>query len=355
MSKSPRVLDLATLPAATAQLVSTPLPPELRAGLPAEMRGLRRDHVRLLVVDRDSRSVTHTRFDHIGEFLREGDLLVVNTSRTLPAAVPAHRADGSIVQLRPAVRRPASWDVLAVLPRPPYTNVDLSEGEELRIGDTMLATVRGRRPDIPLLWELAVDRSGLDEIVATGDPIRYSYVPRPIPLDYYQTVYAGRPGSAEMASAGRPFSRELLLSLRARGIDTAEIILHTGLSSYQDDDFDLEHHLYEEWYSVPAATAQAVGNAKRVIAVGTTVVRALETAAGPDGVAAQEGWTSLQVHPDTKLQAVDGMVTGMHEPQASHFDILQAFVDDELLGRAYREAVEQRYLWHEFGDSMLIL
>ncbi|MEA2646736.1 MAG: S-adenosylmethionine:tRNA ribosyltransferase-isomerase [Chloroflexota bacterium] len=349
------MLDLATLPEAIAEVVAAPLPPELRASVPPEMRGLRRDHVRLLVIERESRSVTHSRFDHVGAYLRPGDLLVVNTSRTLPAAVPARRADGSIVQLRPAVRRPDSWDVLAVLPHPPFTNVVLNEGEELRLGDDMVAVVRRRRPDIPLLWELGVDRSGLAEMVATGDPIRYSYVPRPIPLDFYQTVYAGRPGSAEMASAGRPFSRELLLQLRGRGIETAEILLHTGLSSYQDDDFDLEHHLYEEWYEVPEATAAAVNRAARVIAVGTTVVRALETAASPGGVRAQSGWTTLQVHPDTKLRAVDGLITGMHEPQASHFDILQAFLDDELLGRAYREAVEQRYLWHEFGDSTLIV
>jgi S-adenosylmethionine:tRNA ribosyltransferase-isomerase len=200
-----------------------------------------------------------------------------------------------------------------------------------------------------------VDRSGLDEIVATGDPIRYSYVPRPIPLDFYQTVYADRPGSAEMASAGRPFSRELLLALRHQGVEIADILLHTGLSSYQDDDFDLEHHLFEEWFEVSPETAAAVNGAKRVIAVGTTVVRTLETAAGQGGVRPTTGWTTLKIQPNSALVAVHGMITGLHEPQASHFELLQAFVDDELLGRAYREAVERRYLWHEFGDSMLIL
>jgi S-adenosylmethionine:tRNA ribosyltransferase-isomerase len=343
------------MPASTAAVVSTPLPPELRASLPAEMRGLRRDHVRLLVVDRTTRTMTHTRFDRIGDFLRPGDLLVVNTSRTLPAAVPAQRADGTTVQLRPAVRRPDSWDVLSVLPHPPFTNFPLEPGEELRLGDSMRATVRRRRPDIPLLWEISVDRSGLDEIVATGDPIRYSYVPRPIPLDFYQTVYADRPGSAEMASAGRPFSRELLLALRQQGVDVADILLHTGLSSYQDDDFDLEHHLFEEWFEVSPETAAAVNRAERVIAVGTTVVRTLETATRAGRVQPTTGWTTLKVQPNSELLTVHGLVTGMHEPQASHFELLQAFVDDELLGRAYREAVERRYLWHEFGDSMLIV
>ena len=197
--------------------VTAGLPTELLAPLPPEMRGLRRDHVRLMVMDRAERSLTHSRFDRIGEFLVPGDLLVVNTSRTLPAAVPARRANGSWIQLRPCVRRPGSWDVLAVEPRPPFANVPLREGERLLIGESMSATVVRRRPDISLLWRVEVDRPGLDEIVATGDPIRYSYVTHPVSLDFYQTVYAGRPGSAEMPSAGRPFSRELLLSLRRPG------------------------------------------------------------------------------------------------------------------------------------------
>ena len=335
-----------------------PPPPEPRLA-PAEMRGLRRDHVRLLVADRAGRTISHSRFDHIGDFLRPDDLLVVNTSRTLPAAVPAVREDGSTVQLRPCVRRPGSWDVLSVEPRPPFSNVQLSPGERLRIGDSMTAVVTGRRPDIPLLWRLEVDGDGLGEIVATGDPIRYSYVPRPIPLDFYQTVYADRPGSAEMPSAGRPFSRELLLHLAAGGIETAAIVLHTGLSSYQDDDFDLEHRLFEEWFEIDEAAAAAVNAARRVVAVGTTVVRALETAAAGAGgdarVRPMRGWTELRITPGTALHAVDGLITGLHEPQASHFDLLQAFLDDELLGRAYGEAVERRYLWHEFGDSMLIV
>ncbi len=191
--------------------------------------------------------------------------------------------------------------------------------------------------------------------MATGDPIRYSYVTHPVSLDFYQTVYAGRPGSAEMPSAGRPFSRELLLSLRRQGIDVAEILLHTGLSSYQDDDFDLEHHLFEEWFEVDEATVAAATRARRVIAVGTTVVRALETAASGGRLRPMRGWTDLKVAPSTQLNVVGGLVTGMHEPQASHIDMLEAFVDADLLSDAYAEAVERRYLWHEFGDSMLIL
>ncbi|HXA42826.1 MAG TPA: S-adenosylmethionine:tRNA ribosyltransferase-isomerase [Candidatus Solibacter sp.] len=332
------------------------LPAELRASRPAELRGIRRDHVRLMVVDRASRTISHTRFDQIGEHLRPDDLLVVNTSRTLPAAVPATRADGSIVQLRACVRRPGQWDALSVQPEAPHANVALNPGEELRISARMTARVLGRRPDIPLLWRLAVSRDGLEEIETLGEPIRYSYVPDPIPLDFYQNVYAGRAGSAEMPSAGRPFSRQLLASLRASGVETAEILLHTGLSSFQDDAFDAEHHLYEEWFEVDDPAAAAVNRAPRVIAVGTTAVRALETAAGADGrVRPMHDWTSLAIHGGQTIRAVDALITGLHEPTASHLDLLRAFVDEPLLRQAYDEAIERRYLWHEFGDSMLLL
>ena len=335
---------------------AAPLPPELRASLPPELRGVRRDHVRLLVADQARRSIRHARFDGLPGFLEEGDLLVVNTSRTLAAGIPARRADGSAVEVRPCVRREGSWDVLVVEPAPPYANVPLSPGEHLVIGGDLDATVVERRADIPLLWRLEVAGDGMKEMAASGSPIRYSYVPVPVPLDYYQTVYAGPPGSAEMPSAGRPLSWEVLRALEARGIATADIVLHTGLSSYQDDDFDLEHHLYEERYEVSPATAAAVNAAHRVIAVGTTVVRALESAADAGGqVEAVRGWTTLKIEAGMRMRAVDGLITGLHEPQASHFDLLGSFLDPPMLARAYTEAVERRYLFHEFGDSMLAL
>jgi S-adenosylmethionine:tRNA ribosyltransferase-isomerase len=317
---------------------------------------MRRDHVRLLVLDRQRRQATHTRFDRIGEYLQPADLLVVNSSRTLPAAVPAVREDGTVVQLRPCVRRRGQWDALAVEPESPFANVKLRAGERLRISTTMTAEVIGRRPDIRLLWRLAVSSDGLAEIEAVGEPIRYSYLAKKVSLDYYQNVYAGRAGSAEMASAGRPFSRELMSRLRTGGIDTAEILLHTGLSSFQDDAFDAEHHMYEEWFEVGAPAAAAINAAARVVAVGTTVVRALESAVDSAGsVREMRDWTNLAVGAGTRIRAVGALITGLHEPTASHLDLLRAFVDEPLLVRAYDEAVEQGYLWHEFGDSMLIV
>jgi S-adenosylmethionine:tRNA ribosyltransferase-isomerase len=259
------------------------------------------------------------------------------------------------VELRPCVRRGESWDVLAVQPSPPHENVPLREGERLSL-DGASAMVEGRRLDIPLLWRLRLDRSALDLILRVGHPIRYSYVPDAVPLEYYQSIFATQAGSAESPSAGRAFTWELIQALRQRGVQTAGVLLHTGLSSFQDDAFDAEHHLFEEWFAVGKTTADAVRRARRVIAVGTTVVRALETAAiGPREVRAMEGWTDLQVGPGAHLQAVQGLITGFHEPQASHFDLLRAFLDDPLLRRAYAEAIDHGYLWHEFGDLTLII
>lgn len=333
-----------------------PLPPSLRASRPAEQRGIRRDHVRLLVIDRAAGTVHHSRFDLLDQFLGPGDLLVVNSSRVLPAAVRAVRAAGEALQLRPCVRRAGIWDALAVQPRAPFANVPLIEGETLRIGEAPVQ-VLGRRLDIPLLWRLRVEAADdLDLILRHGEPIRYSYVTEPVPLDAYQTVYATHPGSAEAPSAGRPLTWELLAGLRRQGIGLAELVLHTGLSSFQDDDFDAEHHLFEEWFEIGPGTARAVNRAKKVVAVGTTVVRALETAATWEGrVLPARGWTTLAIRPDRPPKAVNALLTGLHEPQANHFDLLRAFVSDPLLHQAYAEAVERGYLWHEFGDSAVIL
>lgn len=331
------------------------LPSELRANLPAELRGRRRDGVRLMVIDRARRTVEHTEFAQLRNFLRAGDLLVVNRSRTIPAAFPARREGGELVQLRICVRHQDEWHVLAVKPDPPHPNVALRAGERLEV-DGVDTVVRGRRADFPLLWRIDSPSDGLERVLRTGEPIRYSYVPTPVPASHYQTVFATEPGSAETPSAGRSFSWELLLALRREGINLADILLHTGLSSLQDDDVDAKHPLFEEWFAVDTRAADAVNRAPRVIAVGTTVLRALETAAGGDGqVLATEGWTRLRLGPGSPLRVADGLLTGFHEPQASHFDLLGAFVDAPLLDQAYREAMAARYLWHEFGDLCLIL
>jgi S-adenosylmethionine:tRNA ribosyltransferase-isomerase len=194
-----------------------------------------------------------------------------------------------------------------------------------------------------------------DYLAEWGDPIRYGYVREPRPLDEYQNVYAATPGSAEMPSAGRPFTPELITRLVARGVQIAPITLHTGVSSPERHEPP-----FPEEYEVPEATARAVNSVHdgggRLIAVGTTVVRALETVASPDGrVAPGEGWTSLMIDPERGVRAVDGLITGWHEPEASHLQMLEAIAGRELLRRSYSEALARGYLWHEFGDSHLIL
>ncbi|MGH8572223.1 MAG: S-adenosylmethionine:tRNA ribosyltransferase-isomerase, partial [Gammaproteobacteria bacterium] len=188
-----------------------------------------------------------------------------------------------------------------------------------------------------------------------GHPIRYDYLSAERPIADYQTIYGQEPGSAEMPSAGRPFTAELMADLVARGIAVAPVVLHTGVSSLERGE-----RPYPERYGVPAPTARLVtatrGWGGRVVAVGTTAVRALETAARPDGsVEPGEGWTGLVVTPERGVRAVDGLLTGWHEPDSSHLSMLEALADPRVLERSYRAAVQCGYLWHEFGDSHLIL
>jgi S-adenosylmethionine:tRNA ribosyltransferase-isomerase len=333
------------------------VPRGLRAPLPAELRGLRRDGARLAVVNRAARSITHTTVAQLGEHLGAGDALILNSSRTLPAALTGRRDGGSAVQVRPWVRRARSWDAIAVQAEPPFAPVVLQPGELLRFPGGLVLRVAGRRDDLDALWVLAiVAGDGMDELLRHGEPIRYSYVPDAVAMEHHQTLYAGRPGSAETPSAGRHLTWELLLGLRRRGVEIAELVLHTGLSSTQDDELDATHPLVEEWFEVPPRIASTVARAARVVAVGTSVVRALESAVGASGtVVPTSGWTDLAISAQRGVQVVDGLLTGLHESGGSHLDLLRAFVDAALLDRAYAEAVERGYLWHEFGDAMLVL
>lgn len=200
----------------------------------------------------------------------------------------------------------------------------------------------------------------MEQIYEFGEPIRYEYITHPWELDYYQTVYASMPGSVEMPSAGRAFSWELLFKLQRHGIRIAYVQLHTGLS-YLPELFGHPSPTdnYEQ-FDVPDETAEAVKQAKeaggRIVAVGTTVVRALESAALANGkLGALSGWTNLMIDSSVPLRVVDGLITGFHEPEASHLDLLSAFIDPALLHSAYQEAIGQGYLWHEFGDMNLII
>ena len=338
------------------------LPRELVAASPPEARGLERDEVRLLVAGEDG--LAHDRFRDLASYLEPGDLIVVNTSPTMPAALAAtmrgeaigvhlssHNDDGSwVVELRQGNN---SGPVLNALPN---EVIRLRRGGSIRLvesGDDGL--FGGTR-----LWRAAVDvPGGLRRFVSRhGRPIRYAYLDREWPLYMYQTVFAGRygwPGSAEMPSAGRPFSKRVLDSLRRRHIAVAPIRLDTGVSSLEAGELP-----YPERFEVPATTAFQVNRARekgrRVVAVGTTVTRALETAADIEGrVDAAAGWTSLVLGPDRPARVVDGLITGFHPAEASHLDLLQAVVGRGIVRQAYDAALGDGYLWHEFGDSNLLL
>jgi S-adenosylmethionine:tRNA ribosyltransferase-isomerase len=363
------------------------LPAELSAKEPAERRGIARDEVRLMVsVKRSPQSrypllgsaalatqgvgnplterVEHTKFNRLGEYLRPGDLLVFNSSRTLPAALNGCESPmGLCLEVRLAQHLPDdSWLALLLCQQGEPFACGLRDRIKIDFGQGLTATVENRDSNIPRLWKLRFSKSGselMDALYRLGRPIRYEYVCVPWDLDYYQTVYAKEPGSAEMPSAGRAFTWKLLFDLKRRGIQTAHIVLHTSLSSYMDDELDLSHPASEEEYFISEAAAEKINQTKevggRIIAVGTTVVRALESVADETGkVHPQHGYTRLHITANHQLKVVNGLLTGMHEPEASHLDLLTAFLPAREIWEAYEEAVQQGYLWHEFGDLHLI-
>lgn len=341
------------------------LPSELAAKEPPERRGIARDRVRLMVINRNTHQVEHTRFDNLAQLLRPGDLLVFNTSRTLPAAIDGCEVpNGSSMQVRLAQHLPDdSWLALLLCQEGNPFSCGLRNGMKIDFGQGLSAKVYDRDEHIPRLWQLRFSKSGtelMDLLYRLGHPIRYEYVSAPWDLDYYQTVYAKEPGSAEMPSAGRAFTWKLLFDLKRRGIETAHIVLHTGLSSYMDDELDALHPASEEEYFISQTAAEKINQTHqqggRVIAVGTTVVRALESVADQTGkVEAGHGYTRLHITAEHKLKTVDGLLTGLHEPEASHLDLLTAFLPAENIREAYENAVQQHYLWHEFGDLNLIV
>jgi S-adenosylmethionine:tRNA ribosyltransferase-isomerase len=336
------------------------LPDDLVADSPAEARGLARDEVRLLVASKSTGRLVDTTFRLLPDFVAPGDVLVVNTSATVPAAVGT--ADGRVVHF--STRLPdgngEQWVVELRAPCGAGTLPDATARRGDRVvleGGGALVLVR-EFPDggPPRLWvaSLHLDRPVLQYLASAGHPIRYGCTDSSWPIDAYQTAFSIDPGSAEMPSAARGFTPELVTQLVARGVSIAPITLHTGVSSQE-----AHEPPYAEWYRVPAPTAERVNAAhaagRAVIAVGTTVTRALEAVADTDGrVRAGEGWTDLVVTPQRGVRTVDGLLTGWHEPQASHLQLLEAVAGRELLDVSYAAALELGYRWHEFGDLHLI-
>ena len=342
------------------------------ASRPPEQRGLGRDGVRLLVATPDG--LVHARFGDLPRFLSAGDLLVVNTSATIAAAVDGRRGDGRqvIVHLSTPLAEGApgeagegtladgTW-LVELRERSAATGrvTDAAPGQTVALpaGASLTLLRPYPEPAATRMWEACVAAGGdLGAFLARhGRPIRYSYVPDPWPLAAYQSVFARSPGSAEMPSAGRPFTPGLLTNLVVAGVVVAPITLHAGVASLDSSEPPLP-----ERFTVPEPTAQLVNltraAGRRVVAVGTTCTRALESAADAEGtVRASRGWTDLVLGADRPARVVGGLITGWHDPDASHLALLQAVAGPKLVQAAYREAGEVGYLWHEFGDSCLLL
>jgi S-adenosylmethionine:tRNA ribosyltransferase-isomerase len=350
------VTAVAELPDARDALAFT-LPPEREAHEPPEARGVARDGVAMLVSRGAAGEISHHAFTELPSLLLPGDLLVVNTSATLPAAI---RLDHLALAVHFSTALPdGDWlvELRAVAGATTAPYADGTPGQRLDLPGGAVLTLGSRFTG--RLWRARLSTAVVPYLLRHGSPIRYSYVRRAWPIESYQTVFGVTPGSAEMPSASRPFSPEIVARLVARGITFAPVTLHTGVSSLEGDEDP-----YPEPFDVPQATARLVNLTRRsggrVIAVGTTVVRALETAARVDGtapglVSGTSGWTEHIVTPRNPLLAVDGLVTGLHEPRSSHLRMLAAFAGLDLLGRCYAAAIERGYLWHEFGDLHLIL
>ena len=339
-------------------------PIDLTATEPPEQRGLTRDGVRLLVAGRDG--VAHTTFRQLTEHIGAGDLVVVNNSATIAAELDA-ALDGRPVALHLATPLDdGDWVIeLRTAPDAAQPILDARPGQQITAGAVTMRLVAPYPQDggSPIgsgnrLWRaaLAGSRRALDRrIVRHGRPIAYGYLAGRWPLAAYQTVFATERGSAEMPSAGRPFTDVLVAALLAKGATIAPITLHTGVSSQEANEPP-----QPERYAVSAETARLVNAARlagrRVIAVGTTVTRALESAVGADGLVRESrGWTTLVIDPDHPVRAVNGLITGLHNPEASHLLLVEAVAGPELTQRAYDEAFAAGYLWHEFGDSCLLL
>jgi S-adenosylmethionine:tRNA ribosyltransferase-isomerase len=315
-----------------------------------------------LMVARSAADVSHHRFAELGDHLEAGDLLVVNTSAVVPAALDARGSDGTALRLHLSTEQPGGFWV--VEPRRPA-----GPGTERFLGSppTRLVLPGGGRAELLApypagtglvrLWLARLDVPGelLAYLRAHGQPIRYAHADAAWPIEAYQSVFSREPGSAEMPSAARPFTESLVTELVTRGIVMAPVTLHTGVSSQEAGEPP-----YAERYAVPSATASLVNAAhahgRRVIAVGTTVVRALESTADDAGRSHPgRGWTELVVTPERGVRVVDGLVTGWHEPESSHLAMLEAIAGRDLLDASYAAAVEEGYRWHEFGDSHLIM
>ncbi len=342
------------------------LPKLLECAEPTESRGLARDAVKLMVSRRFDDQIRHTQFSKIGDYLEEGDVLIVNTSGTLNAALPIQLPNGSEGRVHLSTKMDNKVWLVEIRH---IQGQKTKRYHQIKSGQTFTLPGNGKMEVLTPYYGSNNENSHLqlwkvrfyfslamnDYLEKYGQPIRYAGLENYYPSEYYQTVFASRPGSAEMPSAGRAFTSELVTQLVLKGVQFAPILLHTGVSS-----LEIGEKPYPEYFEVPGFTASIVNRAsregRRVIAVGTTAIRAIESAADDFGtVISKKGMTDLFITPKRGLKVVSGMLTGFHEPKASHLLMMEALANRSHLLKAYSAAIEKEYQWHEFGDLHLIL
>lgn len=347
--------------------------------VPAEFIGIQRDHVKLLILNRDSGTISSDIFSNISEYLRKGDMLIVNNSSLVKASIPCYYSDidefGTL-----NLGTDTKGKLRIVEPRPVYINRKLKEGTVVDlIGTGKKVEMKIRDADFPRYWwaDLSEDDESIENLMSMcGSPIQYGHVAFPVPLRYYKTIFSSVPGSVEPPSAGIPFTEELIRSIEKKGVTFSEITLHCNLGSMEKDEFENSDKLLRESYTIPYDTIRKIAETKksggRVIAVGTTAVRAVESffkdydktmssedllkyyseRNGKDGVFHK---TELFIRPGFEFRVIDGLLTGMHDPYSSHIEMMSAFSGRDMLDSSYNVAVELGYLWHEFGDLTLVV
>ncbi len=365
---------MTTIPKINKIPFSFELPANLECSKPTEVRGLRRDEVRLMVSEMETDKIHHDVFKNIVEYLNEGDVLVVNTSGTMKAALTGVYNNETNVNVHFSTQTQNKKWVIEIREIIDGKTRRFSHGKiggfiQLKNGGKIKlvkpyynesdhnSPIKDDNQNHLQLWivDLLLNNSLENYLEQHGENIRYNYLKDSYPTSYYQTVFANEMGSAEMPSAGRAFTSELISKLIIKGVEIVPVLLHTGVASLEKNEKP-----YEEYFRVSEHSANRINFAKKqgkkIIAVGTTVVRTLETLANKHKeIHAGTGWTNIFITPEKGLKIVDGLLTGFHEPQASHLFMLEALARREHLEKTYNEAIEENYLWHEFGDLHLLM
>ncbi len=343
-------------------IIQFDLPQDLACPKPTEDRNIRRDEVRLLVTT-NSGSIEHSTFNHLSTFLQKGDVLVVNTSATIPSAIPVSLPAGKKGKLHFSTKLSDNKWLVEIREITGNKTIRWKEGQEGMIfplpgGAGIFLQQKFYKNDQWLdLWiaNFHGDQPMENYLTDHAKPIQYEKLDRQYPLSYYQTFFSFHPGSAEMPSAGRGFTAELVERLLKKGVSIVPILLHTGVSSLEENETPYPEHTEIDPVAASIINAAKV-EGRRIIAVGTTAIRAIETAVNEDGIVLPyRGNTELFIDENYSMKIIDGLLTGFHEPRASHLNMLQSIGGFEHIDRAYREAIKAGYYWHQFGDLHLIL